>query len=313
MPALASKIDEPAGHRDLAEHALMDGRVDEAVRMLQAELSADGNNGRIHLLLCRAYYSETQVDPAVQECASALLTLSNSSEAQDWMGRAYGVKANNSGPISGFKLARKVHDAFEAAFALDPHSVAAANDLGEYYASAPAVVGGGLDKADALANKVEAELPQAAHRIRAMAAEKRKDYGTAEREFQAAVDVAHRPDAWVDLGGFYARRNQKDRAVTAFKRCIAADRAKDASIVDVASYLIDMQVEPGLALQELRQYLAGDAKSDAAPAVRVHVLMSKLLLNGGDSSGSKIEVEKALQLAADYPPAKSALLTYRGH
>lgn len=285
----------------------MQGRIDEAVAALQRIVAANPKNGQANLLLCRSFYAEEHQDDAITACENAVRMLPRSSEAQDWMGRAYGMKANQAGPIAGFTLARKVRAAFEAAVQLDPQNGPAVNDLSEFYIAAPAIIGGGEDKAAALANRVQAQLPQQAHRIRAMAAEKRKDYGTAEREFEAAVNVAMRPDARVDLGAFYARRLQPDRAVDSLKQCLAADRSRDASIVDAASILSTMHLEPELAEQTLHQYLFSDAKSDAAPVIKVHVMLGKMLAAAGDKVSAKIEFDNALELARSYTTAEQAL------
>ncbi len=279
------------------------GRVDE---MTQA-LRPSPQDGPGHLLLCRAYYAEGLANRAVEECEAALHTLSSNSEAQDWMGRAYGMKAGQSGPLSGFSLAKRVKTAFEAAVQLDPANGAAANDLSEYYISAPSIVGGGLDKADALASRVEGRLPQQAHRMRALAAEKRKEYETAEGEFRLAVGVAGRPDAWADLGAFYFRRGQADKAVDALKRCVAVDTAKDASIVDAASILKDHHREPELSVRWMRLYLDEGSQSDAAPVFKVRTELALLLAKQGDRMGAKIELDKALELASNYGPAKRGL------
>jgi tetratricopeptide (TPR) repeat protein len=290
------------------ERALMQGRIDEAVPELQAYLAANPTDGNAHLLLCRAFYSVEKLNEAMSACELAVQTLATNSDAQDWMGRVYGLKADRSGPLGGLRLARKVKSSFESAVDLDPANGAAVNDLSEYYVGAPGVVGGGLDKAEALAERVEMQLPQQAHRIRALAAEKNRDYDAAEREFKAAVAVANRPDAWADLGGYYGRRKQDDKAVEALRRCLAADRAHGPSTVDAASILMDIHREPQLAEQALRQYLAGHSKSDAAPVVHVEVLLASLRLAAGDKAGAKIELDKALQLASNYAPAKHAML-----
>ncbi len=289
------------------EHALMQGRIDAAVASFQRIVAANPMDGQTHLLLCRSFYAEDHADEAIAACARAVRALPHSSEAQDWMGRAYGMKAEHAGPIGGLSLALKVKAAFEAAVALDPRNGAAANDLSEFYIDAPSIIGGGLDKAAALADRIADQLPQQAHRMRALTAEKRKDYGTAEREFRAAVEVANRPDAWVDMGAYYLRRGQYNQAIYALKQCLELDRAKDASIVDAASLLDEMHREQSLAQQALREYLASDAKSDAAPVIRVHVMLGKMLADAGDKAGAKIEFDKALEMASGYAPAKQAL------
>jgi tetratricopeptide (TPR) repeat protein len=302
--AAASSVTDHAS----AEHALMHGRVDEAANILHQLIAANQKDATAHLLLCRAFYSEELLDAAVSECEAALANgLSGDSTAQDWMGRAYGRKADKAGPLTGLSLAHKVRTAFEIAVQLNPNNSPAVNDLSEYYVGAPSIVGGGLDKAEALAARVETRLPQPGHRIRGLIAEKKKDYATAEREFRAAVAVAGHPDAWADLGDYFGRRQQNDQAIAALRKALEADTAKDGSLLDVASILDTIHREPQMAQQALRDYLASNSKSDAAPAFRAHYQLGKLLAAAGDKPAAKSEYEAALALAANYEPARKAL------
>lgn len=308
-PAIARALmpDHSLQDRKAAERSLLQGRLDDSISMLQRLVASDQADGASYLLLCRGFYADEQIDRAVDACEHAARLMPQDSNVQDWLGRAYGVKADHAGPIEGFKLARKVRAAFESAVALNPHNGAAVDDLSEYYVGAPSIVGGGLDKADALADRSISALPQQAHRIRALTAEKRKDYATAEHEFQAAVDVEKLPNAMSDLGDFYRRRNQDNAAVETLKRCIAANKTKDPALVDAASILNTMHREPQLAAFALQQYLLSNAKTDDAPAAKAHVLLGKTFATMGDSAGARIEFGKALELAANYPPAKKAL------
>jgi tetratricopeptide (TPR) repeat protein len=244
---------------------------------------------------------------AASECKAALRTLADDSSAQDWAGRAYGKQAESAGPISGLRLAIKVHNAFEAAVRLNPLNGDAVNDLSEYYIDAPSIVGGGLDKAALLADRSQSQLPQSAHRMRAMAAEKQKYYDTAEREFRAAAAVANQPNAWADLGAFYSRRTQPDKAVEALRRAITLDHAHDATLVDASTTLTEINREPRLAQRALRDYLASHSKSDAAPAFKVHVQLARLLRDDGDTADAKIELGHSLELASGYAPARREL------
>lgn len=299
---------EPAvAQRNAAERALMQGDVDAAMAGLHVYLNSNPNDAQAHLLLCRAYYAEERSDTAVMECEAAMNGLSANSEAQDWLGRACGQKAQNAGYITGYKLARRVQAAFERAVEIDPKNGSAVDDLAEYYIGAPAIIGGGVDKAVGLADRELKLAPQAAHRTYALAAETNKDYARAESEFRAAVQVANHADAWADLGHYYARRKQFDQGVEALRRCKEADTGMDATVVDAASILMEMDRETEQAERLLRGYLAGRSKSDDAPAFKVHLQLGKLLEKKGDKAGAKNEFEAALALAHDYGPAKKAL------
>ena len=294
-----------------ATHALLEGNNDDAIAQLKQILAAtpanDPAKGHAHLLLCRAYYAQSTASAAAAECAAALHTLANDSAAQDWAGRAYGMQANGAGPIAGLRLALKVRNAFEAAVRINPLNGDAVNDLSEYYIDAPSIVGGGLEKAALLADRSQSQLPQNAHRMRAMAAEKQKDYATAETEFRAAAKVGNQPNAWADLGAFYSRRTQPDKAVEALRRSIVLNRTHDATLVDAATTLTEINREPLLAERALRDYLASHSKSDAAPAFRVHVQLAKLLRDQGNTADAKIELERSLELASGYAPAQKEL------
>jgi tetratricopeptide (TPR) repeat protein len=298
LPAAAS-----ASTLASADHLLQAGHVDEAIN----ELHALPPGGPMHLLLCRALYSKVQIDDAVHECEAAVAAMPGSSTAVDWMGRAYGRKADLSGPITGLRLASRVHDAFETAVRLDPHNGEAVNDLSEYYIGAPGVVGGGLDLAYALADRSAAALPQNAHRIRALAAQKSGDNAKAEAEFRAAVAVANQPNAWVDLGHFLANRKRWPEAIDALQHAIAADHHPEASYVDAAEILIKHKQRLDLAEQWLRAYIDGNAKTDAAPLALAYTNLATVLAAQGDKNGARLEAGKALTLASNYAPAQKVL------
>ncbi len=305
--AVAASAQQPAtyGLAD-AKRAVMQGRVTDAVSKLHALVAANPQDGQAHLLLCRTYYSEQLADPAVQECEVALQTLSKNSGAQDWMGKVYGLKAEHAGPLTGFTLARKVKNAFETAVSLDPMNAEAIDDLGAYYLEAPAIVGGGVDKAKALAERSKGQ--DQTLRLEAAIAVKVKDVVSAERYLKEHVQMTRdRPDTWFDLAAFYKEQSRIDQAVDALHHAQAATRDKGSILVGIAEMLNELQREPAIALGLLRSYLSGGNMDDSAPAFKAHVLLGKMLAARGDKAGAKIEFNTALALAPDYAPAQKAL------
>jgi tetratricopeptide (TPR) repeat protein len=292
---------------DQADALLHQGRVDEAGNVLREALTEQPGDARAHQLLCRVYYAQDVADTSIHECELAVSNAPNESDYQMWLGRAYGLKASHANPFLAIGLAKKVHVAFERAVELNPTNISAMSDLGQFYVGAPSIVGGGLDKAQDLAARMQPHSPSNSHRLRALIAEKKKDMATAETEFKAAVAAGKKPEAYVDLGFFYQRHNQPDKAVAALQAAIDADRRKDAALVDVASVLTAAHRSPQLAESLLRDYLASPMKSDAAPAFKVHVQLGDLLSQRGDTAGARREYAAAVALASNYAPARKAL------
>lgn len=291
------------------EHALMQGRVDEVIATLKPHLTANPNDGASYLLLCRAYFAEDRAAEAVDACQAAVdHGLANDSRAQDWLGRAAGRKADSAGPIAGLKLAHRVRDAFELAVRLDPSNIDAVDDLADFYLQAPSIVGGGTDKARALAERENGPLPERAQRIRALIAEKNRDYGTAERELTAIANRhADRPENWNDLASYYIRRKDTAKAVAAIRRAIETNHKRDPSLLQSASLLNDLHQESRLAQEALHSYLGGNSLQDDGPAFRAHYLLGQLLDAAGNKPAAQSEYKAALALATNYAPARKAL------
>ena len=290
-----------------AEQALLNGKADVASADLQSVLSSNPSDAAAHLLLCRVWLSEGLGAQAVAECQAALANgLAADSTAQDWTGRARGFEAAHAGLLQGMKLALGVRNAFEAAVSLNPASEAACVDLGEYYTGAPSIVGGGTEKALALASRIEGSLPAVTHRIRAMVAEKDKDLPQAQQEFEAEVAAARTPGTLVDLAAFYGRHHEDAKAVATARATISADPRCDSTVVEAAGVLGDVHQAP-LAAEAMRTYLARGEKSDTAPAFRVNVMLGKLLAGAGDKEAARAQFEQALALASHYAPAQKSL------
>lgn len=293
--------------RPQADALVMQGRVDEAKALLQQILTAQPGDAHAHQLLCRLYYAQDMADAAIRECEQAAANAPGDSDTYMWLGRAYGQKASRASALNAFSLAKRVRASFERAVQLDPSNVHAMSDLGEFYVAAPGIVGGGLDKAQRLADQIKPHSTARWHRLLAEIALKRKDTAAAETEFRAAAAAGNTPEAYVDLAQFYAEHGQPDRAVAALQSGVDANRSKDAALVDAASILTSVHRSPELAERFLEDYLASSAKSDEAPAFKVHVQLGDLLHQRGDSQGARREYAAALALASNYAPARKAI------
>ncbi len=292
---------------DAARTDLVQGRADDALAHLRTALKSNDQNAEAHNLYCRVAVQLEQWDEAVSHCERAVALSARDSNYHLWLGRTYGFKAERSSMLSAFSYARKLKSEFELAVSLDSRNVAAMSDLGEFYCSAPSVVGGGTGKAEDLAPKLLAVDPVRGHELQSRIADEEKDYGKAESELKAAIAASPHPASqWMALASFYRKRGRMDEMVQAIKSGIAADKAHTDAQVDGASTLIRTQRELPLAGQMLRDYIASSQKSEDAPVFAVHVWLGNLLAKQGDSTGAQSEYQAALALAHDYKPAISA-------
>lgn len=127
----------------------------------------------------------------------------------NWLGKAFGRRAETSSMLTAPGLAGKCRQAFEKAVEIDPRNVEAASDLFEYYLEAPGFMGGGISKAEEMAKRIAALDAAAGHHAQARLAEKRKEFAGAEASLRRAVDAAPKQIGRVlDLARFLARHNR---------------------------------------------------------------------------------------------------------
>jgi tetratricopeptide (TPR) repeat protein len=286
---------------------LTQGRADQGLQALGQVLAQDPQNAEAHNLQCRIYLQEQRWNDAIKACQAAVKLMANNSSYHLWLARALGEKADRVAFFTAFKMAKQIHVEFETAAKLDPHSASALSDLGEFYVDAPGIVGGGLDKAEKVAQQLDAFAPDRAHYIRARIADNQKDYARAETEYKAAIAGSKEPaDAWMDLASFYRRRERYEDMIQAVHKGAALDTQHGVASADGASVLIRANRDLPFARQLLEQYLASSNKSEDAPAFQSHVQLGKLLNGMGDAPGAQQQFAAAVELAKDYQAGMQA-------
>jgi tetratricopeptide (TPR) repeat protein len=279
------------------------GRVNEAVTVLSNRDDAESLNQ-----LSRVYFAIENWDEAVKFGERAVNLEPGNATYHLWLGREYGRKAGSSNPLLAAGLARKAKNEFERAVQLDPATVPARVDLAQYYTEAPAIMGGGLDKARDQATQVEKHDRGMAHLIRARVATKDKQYAEAEREFQAGIKDAKNPaDMWIQLAAFYRQRGQLDAMQSALQSALAQPGKPAESYFDASLELYLGSRDFAGAIQYVQQYLSSGELVEAAPAFRAHYLLGQLHEKMGRSQAAASEYEASLALASGFAPARKAL------
>jgi tetratricopeptide (TPR) repeat protein len=157
-----------------------------------ASLDLHSSDPAFQFLIARDYFMLGDFKKSVDYLLKATAEKPNNAEYWDWLGRAYGRKAETSNLLAAPGYASKARAAFEQSVELDPSNRDALSDLFDYYLEAPGFLGGGYDKAQGLAEKTSKVDPAEAYFQRAKLEQKRKEYESAEIHFRKAVEVAPR-------------------------------------------------------------------------------------------------------------------------
>lgn len=297
---------KPLSGADSAKPLLDSGRVDDAIRILQQQVAQSPNDAAAHNLLCRAYFMIENWDRGIPECERAATLDPQSSLYQMWLGRVYGEKADRSGFLTAAALAKKSRAAFERAVTLDPKNVEARVDLGEFYAEAPPIVGGGKDKARQQAEALMPLNPAMGHWVLARIAEKEKDPARAEHEYRAEIEASHSGvRGWLDLANFFKYAHRYDEMDQALHSLESGPVDHPESIMHAGSLLLRAERNYDFAIRLLRRYLA--APVEEGPACRAHDLIGLILEKQGDRAGAAGEFRAALALAHSYTRAEEDL------
>ena len=290
-----------------ARTALHAGEVDRALSTLDGILGQNHGDAEAHNLKCRALALLDKWDAAADECEQAVKLNGQSSEYHLWLGRTVGERASRASFVSAYGLGKRSRVEFETAAKLDPHNGDALADLGEFYYSAPSVVGGGMDKAESVALQLDRFDQARAHELRGHAADHRGDAETAEKEFKVALGASQHPAfQWMTLASFY-RRHQRweemEQAIRSGQTAAAKDAHGPVALYLGASILRATKRDPGLEEKLLEGYLAGRVKTEEAPAFVAHLWLAELKAQAGDGAGAEKERQASLAMAHEYRAA----------
>jgi tetratricopeptide (TPR) repeat protein len=289
---------------------LQAGEADRALALAGSLPQGGANDAEAQNLECRVRFTLQQWDAAAAECGQAVQLDEENSNYHMWLGRALGEKASRASFVSAFSLGKRVRMEFEAAVRLNPRNAEALSDLGQFYQEAPGIVGGGLDKAEEVAERLDHVDPARAYQLRGGIAEERKDYAATERELKQAIAVSSHPAfQWTVLGSFYEHRGRWPEMEEAIHGCLnaaARDRTAGVALYDGAGVLIRARRNPDLAAKMLEDYLAGHSLTEEAPAFVARYRLAQLLEQLGDRAGAAREQAAGNAMAREYRPPQDA-------
>jgi len=223
------------------------------------------------------YFGLAEYKQATESLEKAVALAPSNPECFLWLGRAFGRRAETSNPFSAPGFASKARQMFEKAVALVPANREAVGDLFDYYLGAPGFLGGGENKAEALASKVAQHDPAEGHYYQAQLDDHRKQYDSAERHLRAAMELAPRQvGRVVALARYLAAHGQTKESDALFEQAQKIAPEDPHVIYERASAYVKSGRNLDEARKLLHRYLQSPITPDDPPKSEAQSLLRKI-------------------------------------
>jgi tetratricopeptide (TPR) repeat protein len=255
-----------------AERLYLAADYDGALKLL-----TEGGDPASLALAGKAHYGKGDFPAAIEAFEKATVAEPGNAGYWNWLGKAYGQQAAHGGMLGAMGNARKCRSAFERAVELAPEDLEALGDVFSFYLNAPGILGGGVDKAEAISKRIGGLDAAEYEYTRAAIAQKRKDWPTAERHFREAAEMEpERVGRVLDLATLLSRRERYEDSDQLF--AAAGREFPDAPKVwfrEAAAHIkADRKLDEARRL--LKRYLASALTSDDPPRWEAEKLLGKV-------------------------------------
>lgn len=244
-------------------------KYEEAINLLKNQSDTESL-----LVVGQSWFMMGEFKKASEVFEKATATSPRSSDAHLWLGRAYGRRAETANPLFAPKYASKARQYFERAVELKPDNVLALNDLFEYYMEAPGFLGGGKDKATAVAARIASLDRAEGHYVNARLAEDKKEYSTAEQQLRRAVEAAPTQVGRVlDLAKFLAKHGRIPESEAEFQRAEKIAPNSPKILFERAATYIQLKRNLDQAKLLLKRYMESPLTPDDPPRAEAEKLL----------------------------------------
>lgn len=289
------------------------GDYAEARTELEALVRANPRDANATYYLGRVAERQERTGEAVDWFEKAVALDDRRSDFHLWLGIALGTETMHASKFRQPFLARRVKTEFERAVALDPRSVQARQGLLRFYVFAPAMMGGGMDRAREQAAAIAAFSPMQGHLAAAFIAQRMKDTAGVLREYEAAVATS--PDSaagYLALGVAYQQLGRWTDAFATYDRLLRRRPNDMKALLQIGrtAALSGQQLERGE--QSLRHWLAkipGDART--ATIAGAHHRLGQILEQTGRRDAARAEYGEALRINPANDEARKSLAALR--
>jgi tetratricopeptide (TPR) repeat protein len=306
---LATASGPPVDALQDAQKAFQDSDYPRAIQLAGEAANAHPQDPKIQLLLTKAHLESQQYDAAIRSAEKAVALDPKSSVYHEWLGRAYGEKADHSSFMSALGFAKKTRKEFQAAVELDGQNFTARQAVIEFDCAAPAMAGGGEDKArPEIAQMAQLDVAEG-HYAEANCRRQKKDLPAADAGFRKALQANLQSDERVfDVGDYAARRNDAEMLLTVASLGAKLGPADPRPKFYRAVALVLKKQSAADAENLLREYLEeAPTRSGYPRASAVHYWLGQAFEGQKNEGAARAEYETALKLDSKNKNAQEAL------
>lgn len=246
----------------------------EAQQAFEALAQSDPENGDIQFYLGRLALQRDNPSQALVHLEKAVALAPHDSRFHLRLGDAYGRSAQKAGLFSKMSLAAKCRAEYEKAVELDPKSLEARLSLLGFYQQAPAIAGGGLDKAHVQAEEI-----------------KKLDANRGR----------------IAVAGLYVVEKKYDLAFAEFETALQQNPADYAALYQTGRLAAITGEKLDRGLTTLRQCLTQNPPEGQPPHAAAHWRIGNILEKIGDQPGARAAYEAALKVDPKFPQAIDSL------
>jgi Flp pilus assembly protein TadD len=201
----------------------------------------------------------------------------NNAKLIHWLGRTYGRRAETANPFAAPGLASKTRQMFEKAVELDPTDKDALGDLLDFYLDAPGFLGGGVQKAESLAQMILKADPAEGHYAQGIVADKKKEYETAEQQFRRAAELAPRQVGRIlVLARYLANHDRVKESDALFEQAARMAPNSPRVMFDRATTYIKEKRDLDTARKLLERYIESPLTPEDPPRSHAEAMLKKL-------------------------------------
>ncbi len=246
---------------------------ERALRLLN---SAAQQDARSWALMGMASFGLTDYNKATEAFEHAVQLEPRNSDYVHWLGKTWGRRAETASPFTAPVYASRARTQFEKAVLLDSSDKEALNDLFDYYLEAPGFLGGGLNRAEQLVNKIS-QLDQAeGHYARAQLADKRKQFDEAEEHLKQALELAPRQvGRLIDLAMYVSKRGRPQESEDYFAKAEKLAPDSPRILYNRAETYIRDKRNLDQARAMLKKYIGSQLTPDDPPREKAEELLRR--------------------------------------